>query len=277
MEQFKTKAIQQRFDRIAQAYAQHESLSADIADRLLSRLSFIKLLPSQILDLGAGTGVLSKKLQAQYPLARIQGLDISAKMLEVYLYEPIHGIAEALPFEDNSLDLVASNLLLPWCNDLSVVFSEVSRVLKPEGVFIFSTFGPDTFCELREAWASIDETAHVHVNLDMHDVGDVLLKTGFLDPVMDVESLRLHYKTFEGLCKEIRALGMSNLRYDRALGLLGREKFSRFKALLVERYRCELSLELVFGCAIKTEQKDQPQNEFSFSLEALRRTLRRGE
>ncbi len=94
-----------------------------------------------------------------------------------------------MPLPDASFDLVFSNLMLPWCEDIDAVFAEVARVLKPRGLFTFTTFGPDTLVELRAAWRAADDASHVHPFTDMHDLGDGLVRAGFAEPVLDVSPL----------------------------------------------------------------------------------------
>jgi malonyl-CoA O-methyltransferase len=91
------------------------------------------------------------------------------------------------------VDLVFSNATLQWCNDLDRTFAELLRVLRPGGLLMFTTFGPDTLRELRAAWAVADGFTHVSPFLDMHDIGDALVRARFADPVMDAERLTLTY------------------------------------------------------------------------------------
>ncbi|PIQ43540.1 MAG: malonyl-[acyl-carrier protein] O-methyltransferase BioC [Gammaproteobacteria bacterium CG11_big_fil_rev_8_21_14_0_20_46_22] len=274
MEQFLLPSVAQRFDRVAGKLAEQADLPEDIAARLMSRLSFIKHKPAVVLDIGCGTGALSKAIHALYPEAKIIGADISSKSLATYPYGSQCAAATVLPFPDHYADLLVSNLMLPWCNDLSGVFSEMWRVLKVGGVCLFSSFGPDTLIELREAWAKVDDKPHVHVHWDMHDVGDRLLSAGFEDPVMDVERVSLQYTSLPAMFNELKQLGWTNLHVDRQKGLMGKAKWQAFQtALGVPPYT--VSLELVFGHGVKAEQKTEAPNEFTFSLEALRNTLRR--
>jgi len=280
MKQFNFPAVKQRFDRVAEHYDANAFIMEDIVGRLMSRLSFIKLEPKHCVDLGCGTGIVSKALQNQFPNAKVTGVDFSQAMIEQYRKKqalPAHlTSAQALPFPDNSIDLIVSNIMLPWCDDLSLVFKEAKRVLRPDGVLLFSTFGPDTFCELRQAWAGVDERAHVQVFLDMHDVGDALLKSGFADPVMDVERVTLKYKTLDVMLKEIKAMGLSNLLQNRFRGLTGKSVWKQFENHFLHDSagKLDLSLELVFAYAIKNDEIKNNPEEQTFSLDALRRTLR---
>ena len=132
-----------------------------------------------------------------------------------------------LPFADNSVDLIVSNLMLQWCDDLDLVFAEFRRVLRPEGLIMFTTFGPDTLKELRQSWQAVDANyEHVNTFIDMHDIGDALIRAGFGQPVMDMELFTLTYDKPMGVLKDLKAIGATNANQDRQTGLMGKQKFA---------------------------------------------------
>lgn len=231
---FLKKDIAATFDRAVNQYDAAAVLPQEICHRMMERLALIRIHPDAILDLGAGTGNGTQLLKKYYPQAHIISLDLASKMLShsAYLKNDARICADAasLPIANNSMDLVFSNLMLPWCNDPETVFREVHRILKPNGLFLFSTFGPDTLKELRFSWARVEDLPHVHLFYDLHDVGDVLLRTHFADPVMDMEMLTLTYKTARQSMKELKACGMQNILMDRRKGLTGKHLFQRFMA-----------------------------------------------
>jgi malonyl-CoA O-methyltransferase len=146
-------------------------------------------------------------LQKRYPAAEIWSIDDSPHMLayaKAANSSQVHWLCtslDTLPVEDHSMDLVAGNLVLPWCGDLKKVMQEWRRVLKPEGLLIFSTYGPDTLHELREQKIALPHFA------DMHDLGDLLMHGGFADPVLDVEYYTLTYKEQQQLQHELQLTG----------------------------------------------------------------------
>jgi malonyl-CoA O-methyltransferase len=136
----------------------------------------------------------------------------SKKTLPVTL---VQADAFFLPFADASFDLVVSNFMLQWCQDLDAVFAEIRRVIKPGGALLFSTFGPDTLKELRQAWLAVEgDAAHERFNdfIDMHDIGDALIRSGFGQPVMDVEQVRIIYKNAMDVMRDLKALGATNAK-----------------------------------------------------------------
>ena len=165
------------------------------------------------------------------------------------------GDAEALPLKTESIDLAISNCTLQWC-DPERVAKEVARVLKPNGLFMFTTFGPDTLKELRAAFRALDDKPHINKFVDMHDIGDILVNSGFADPVMDQELVTLTYAELKPLLKELKGIGAHNVLHGRRTGLVGRERWQR----MVTSYesfrkneRLPATYEVVYGHAWKPE------------------------
>ena len=192
------EVVRASFDRASGTYDHAAVLQSRVADELLERVDTFNLRPQVVLDLGAGTGRGTAALKRKFRRSLVIAVDLAPRMLfEARRYqrlfrrfERICADATCLPFGDNTIDIVFSSLMLQWC-DLDEAFREVRRVLTPEGLFIFSTFGPDTLKELRAAWAKADGYNHVNHFLDMHDVGDALVRAGLSEPVLDVDRLQL--------------------------------------------------------------------------------------
>jgi len=222
------------FDRAAKTYAQHARLQALVRDEMLARLQGLKIEPQTVVDMGCGSGEAVRVLRQRYPRARVVGLDFSSGMLqEASRWRPwvrkplwVCGDMERLPLRDASVDLLFSSLSVQWGNDLAETFAEARRVLKPDGVLVFSSLGPDTLKELRAAWQSADDGHHAHVNMfyDMHDVGDALLRVGLRDPVMDVERVTLGYPDVESIMRGLKGIGAQNNMQGRARGLTAKTR-----------------------------------------------------
>lgn len=251
-------AARRAFTRAAPDYDGAAVLQREIADRMLERLDYIRLDPRLVLDLGAGTGYAVDGLQRRYRKAQVLALDFAEGMLLQarqrggWRRRPICvcGDAEHLPLASGSVDLVFSNATLQWCNDLTRTFAECLRVLRPGGLLLFSTFGPDTLMELRAAWAAVDGHAHVSGFVDMHDVGDAMVRARFADPVMDVERLTVTYAEVADLMRDLKQLGASNAAIARPRGLTGRARLAAVAAAY-EGYRADgripATYEVVYG------------------------------
>lgn len=213
--------MRRAFERAAATYDAHGVLQREVGRRLLEHLEGIRIDPSLILDLGCATGGSFEGLRARFPKARMGGVDIAEAMLRrAHDRAPwwkrrfggapwlVTGDAERLPFAQGSVELVFSNLMLQWCKP-EAVFAEVARVLPAGGLFMFSTFGPDTLKELRGAFAAAGRPERVNTFIDMHDLGDALVHAGFADPVMEMEMVTLEYATVDALLRELKGLGSS--------------------------------------------------------------------
>lgn len=252
-------AVRRSFDRASAGYEATAVLQASVADELLGRLDPFGLRPGVVLDLGAGTGRATAALKRKYRHALVVALDLAPGMLEearrhqrlFQRFARVCADANRLPFADASVDIVFSSLMLQWCQ-LDWAFAEVRRVLKPEGLFVFSTFGPDTLMELRAAWAQVDEYHHVHSFMDMHDVGDALVRAGLMKPVLDVERVQLTYSDVRGLMRDLKAIGAHNLASGRPRGLTGRSRLQQMQAAYEafrHNGRLPATYEVVYGAA----------------------------
>ncbi len=286
--QLDKQRLRASFERAVKTYDDVAVLQRTIADRLLERLDVVKLQPAVILDTGCGTGYVTRALARRYPRAQRLALDIAESMVRRArrgfgwrrLLQrralPVCGDAEALPFASASVDMIVSNLALQWC-DAQAVFTEFRRVLRPGGLAIFTTFGPDTLRELRAAWRAVDERPHVHGFLDMHDLGDLLVRSGFVEPVMDVERLTLTYADVLGVLRDIKCLGAHNAARERARGLTGKRRFARFRAAyeaLARDGRIPATYEAVYGLAWAPESARAADGTVAVPLAEIRRRPR---
>lgn len=258
--QLEKAGVRAAFDRAGATYEAAAVLQLRVAEELLGRLTPFEFRPRVILDLGAGTGRLSAELKRRYRRARVIALDLAPGMLRQAArhqrlfrrFEPVCAEAARLPLADSSVDLVFSNLMLQWCEPLDEVFSEVRRVLAPQGFFAFSTFGPDTLKELRSAWAQADGYSHVNRFLDAHDVGDALMRSGLQEPVLDVDRTRLTYSDGLALMRDLKSLGAHNSTAGRPRSLIGRGRLQRVLSAY-EAFRRDGRLpatyEIVYGAA----------------------------
>ena len=249
------------FDRAARDYDAAAFLQKEVGERLLERLELMAEIPARVLDVGCGTGRPTRLLQKRYPQAHIIGADLAPGMLRMAAKkqpwlgkraEFICAEASQLPLADASCDLIYASLILQWCEDLDATLLEWRRLLKPHGLLLFSTLGPDTLKELRTAWSAVDGYNHVNRFLDMHDVGDALIRAGFVEPVMDVEHITLTYDDARGLMRDLKSIGAHNVTAGRRRGLMGRGRLKAF-ADAYERFRTEGRLpatyEVVYGTA----------------------------
>ncbi|MGB4812065.1 MAG: malonyl-ACP O-methyltransferase BioC [Methylophilaceae bacterium] len=274
--------VRASFGRAAQTYDAAAVLQKQVREEMLSRLALVKLEPKTILDAGCGTGMASIALQKKYPQAQVVSLDFALPMLQKTRHvcastgfikqvknlfsSDKNGLIcadiEALPLANNSINLAWSNLAIQWCNDLDAALQEFHRVLQPEGLLMFSTFGPDTLKELRLATTQENNTS-VSRFIDMHDIGDALVRAGFSAPVLDVERFTLTYDDVKSVMRDLKSIGAHNATDGRTRGLHGRGFLNKIEASY-EQFRSDrqsnggklpATFEVVYGHAWRGKDK----------------------
>lgn len=266
------RALRSAFSRAARHYDAAAVLQREVCGRMLQRLDYVKLQPARILDAGSGTGWGTRQLAQRYPAASIIALDIAQGMLQVAREQArgwrkffstnrqslVCADVEALPFPAQSMQLIWSNLTVQWCNDLPQTFVELNRVLKVDGLLMFSTFGPDTLKELRAAFLGVDGYNHLNRFADMHDIGDMLVAGGFAEPVMDMETITLTYADVKAVMQDLRSIGAHNVTAGRAPGMMGKAAWGK----VVQNYerlrrdgRLPATFEVIYGHAWKPQPK----------------------
>lgn len=273
------------FGRAADTYDAAAILQKQVRDEMLSRLDLVKLNPQVILDAGCGTGIASHALQRRFAKSQVVSLDFALPMLQktrstrgnaglANQVKSLLGVTkqnllcadiESLPLANASIGLVWSNLAIQWCNDLDAALQEFHRVLQPEGLLMFSTFGPDTLKELRAATSGQAGVTSVNRFIDMHDVGDALVRAGFSAPVLDVERFTLTYDDVKGVMRDLKSIGAHNATDGRARGLLGRGFFAKFEASY-EQFRLNGKLPATFEVVYGHAWRGQDKPKFSDSV-----------
>ncbi len=253
------KRVRRHSARMARRYEAASWLPQRIADALMEHLQPVRITPQRILDVGTGTGICAARLARRYPSARVMALDSALPMLRVARGRGPRwfsrralacGDAEALPVADASIDLLVSSLVLPSCLSQDVALAEFRRVLRPGGLLMIATLGPDTLRELRASWMTVDAFVHVHAFVDMHDLGDALLRAGMHDVVMDTERFTAEYADVSTLMSELKQLGASNAAHGCRRGLTTPSQLSAMAAAYEGHRRDAIlpaSFEIVFG------------------------------
>lgn len=262
-----TVEICNTFNKHAQEYEQAAKIQNEVGQRLFDRLQYLKITPRYVLDLGCGTGLFSRQLKKRYPKAEIIGLDLASVMLKeakrkqgwLNQWPLVNADMMHLPFATGTFDLIFANQVIHWGQPLELLIRELNRVMNNQGCLMFSTLGPDTFKELKIAWKQADAYAHTNEFLDMHDLGDCLLRERFLDPVVDMELLSVHYSTLKQLLANLKAQGVRNINQQRNEGLTGKHSWEKFEqsyeSLRTEAGKYPLTYEIVYGHAWKGSQR----------------------
>ena len=236
--------VRRAFSRAARSYEAAAGLQHAVEARLLESLDYLgERTPEVVLDLGCGPGTAAAAMQRRWPKARVLAMDLALPMLHASrhgerwhpLRRPVQRICadvRALPMAEASVDVVFSNLCLQWVEDLPAVFAGFRRVLRPGGMLLVSTFGPETLRELRDAFAEAehsnpDPAPHVSPFAGIAQFGDALMAAGFRDPVLDRDTTVTHYGDLSALMRELRAMGATNALQARRHTLTGKARFTR--------------------------------------------------
>lgn len=228
--------VQKAFSRFAGRA--DTSLSTIAANRLLDRLSDMNLNPPTIVDLGGNGGVVQRFFSG----SQVVAVDFALPVLlqERSRFACVADV-ENLPLASQSVDLVWSNLCLEWVA-VPAFIREAVRVLKVGGLLALTTLGPDTLQEMRGVFGAQNR---VHNFLDMHDISDLLMQNGLVEPIAEADKIYLRYSTPLHAMQDCRQIGAGCALADRPRGLMGKQQWQTaldsYPTSLVEGERCATS------------------------------------
>lgn len=276
------KLVKQRFERAARNFDSADFVHTVTRDGLLSRLEPLVIDARIVVDLGSATSSAQRALLKGFSRSHIISVDVAHAMLKQGRAKGswwskssyVQAVAASLPFADQSIDVVFANMLLPWVDDPTSVFQEVARVLKQGGLFAFATLGPDSLQEISRAWRTVGNDAHVNHFMDMHDLGDGLVRSGLSDPVLDVDRLSVSYNSSTKLFADLTAAGGRNALRRRRPSFTGKRRFAAMVSELDGQAGgdgLKLDLELVYGHCWGAGARTDPAN---FHIDANRIPVR---
>ena len=272
-----SQRTRQNRSRHAVSLAQQTQLPKEVGIRMLDHLEGLRVEVKRLLFLGAGSGWLKEELSTQFPAAHLffadeclplikafpssfsfshfsglTSIPVLSSLFSLIGQSPPQRLAcsmEMLPFKNGSMDLVIAHGVLPWC-DPQLAFAEARRVLRQDGLLLFSSLGPDTFKE----WKSAGSPPMLSL-IDMHDLADLASHAGLTSPVVDMEYLTVFYPDFKAIVQDIRTLGGGNGLKERNHGLMTPRAYQKLLSA-VERTRTPegfpQTLELIYGHAWNT-------------------------
>ncbi|HSI56856.1 MAG TPA: biotin synthase [Ideonella sp.] len=276
-------AVRRTVQRLSQQPAPW--LHEEVARRMAERLPIIKQAPRQVLDWSGQAGGGAAALRAASPQARLSEVRAAAPAAEAPSWWRRAWPAKSVPVlapgsvPAGAADLVWSNMALHFSPEPRVPMAAWRKALAADGFLMFSTLGPGSLALLRELYRKAGwGSAHAPF-VDMHDLGDMLVESGFADPVMDQEILTLTYATPQALIGELQGLG-ANFDPQRHAGLRTPRWQARLLAALAAQagpdWRIPLAFEVVYGHAFRAADKGpRVEAEAAIGLDEMKLMLHR--
>lgn len=250
--------VREAFSNAAMEYEVLTELQNEIGRDLVRKVQTLENC-ALILDAGMGTGRMANRLSFMFPEARVVGLDFAPGMVKVAQekygsFKIVQADARAFPFRDGSFDLVVSNLMYQWVEDLAAAFADSRRILKPGGVFCATLFGRRT---LQEMFASLEASGEPSVLPlrrlpSLEETRLALRAAGLCEVEMDYEIIKVHFLDLFDLLKWLKSIG-ANVLQERPW--LGRSRLAQadeyYKTNFKDRWGVTASFEVIWIKAVK--------------------------
>lgn len=227
------REVARSFSRAAACYDGLAHLQQQVGERLLHKLP--PAAGGRVMDLGCGTGFILPALRAHTGAESLLAMDLAEGMLNharergavpaTYLC----GDAEDLPLADASLELVYSSFSLQWCKNLSALYAELARVLRPGGRAFITTLGPQTLPELKAAWQQVDSFVHVNDFAPREQLETAIAHAELELVAFEERCEVLHYQKLSELTRELKGIGAHNVNTGRRSGLTGPAQLRRLQ------------------------------------------------
>jgi malonyl-CoA O-methyltransferase len=279
--------------RRASSEAASPWLHEEVARRMEERLQWIVKKPTRWVHWAPLRGGLQAQalLAKRYPKSEcfvletlMERAQAAHKSIANPWWKPERWLGTSVRFEapEQPVQMLWANMALHMEADPQALIERWHSLLEVDGFLMFSCLGPDTLRQLRRVYAEQGWPPPSHEFTDMHDWGDMLVRAGFAEPVMDMERITLSFASPERLLLELRELGR-NLHAARFPGLRGRAWRDALHAALARQLATpagegslELTFEVIYGHAFKPAPRLTVQAETSVSLDAMRKALRQG-
>ena len=242
---FDRNALRVHRDRAAQTFFEYDFLVREIGARLSDRLLDMARKFPLALDLGARTGGYGPVPGGPGGIEHVVSCELSERMARQIENSGVVCDPEFLPFAEGRFDLVYSNLELHWVNDLPGCLLQITRSLKPDGLFLAAILGGNTLVDLRDVLmaAELDVTGgaspRVSPFAELRDAGALLQRAGLALPVVDADEITVTYENLFRLLADLRGMGETNTVRERVRTATRRNIFLRAAELYIERYPAE--------------------------------------
>ena len=258
------QAVADSFSKAACHYDQFAQLQRDIGEILLGQLSKPskpKLSLNNLVDLGCGTGYFSEKLNIQFPSASLTCFDLSPVMLEQAKKRNLaqvtfqQGDIDSLPFAKDSIDLIYSNLVVQWSDNLGACLKQLHRSLKIGGRCYLSTLISGTLNELTQAWKSVDDKPHTNTFLSLNDLELIIENCAFSNVNITTQTRVLKYKNVVEVMRALKGIGANHVHGHQVSSISGRQLVKQLEAgyqpFINQQGLCNLTYQVCYIEVIK--------------------------
>ena len=223
------KAVQASFSKAAAHYDQFADLQRDIGHHLIDLMPDSIKQANTILDLGCGTGYFSALFNETNESAQLTCFDLSPEMLKqtaekgMTRCQFVQGDIDVLPFTTRQFDLIFSNLVLQWSEQLVTCLEQVKKALNKQGKLCFSTLLNGSLIELQQAWKVVDRNSHINHFLTQENVRNALALSGFNNVRMTTEIHVKKYADVIEVMKALKGIGANHVHDGKKNRTMGRQ------------------------------------------------------
>lgn len=268
IEVFDRQLLRMRRDRAAMGIGDYDFLLRDVAARLIDRLSLVKRNFPQMLDLGAHHGLLAEMLKSRAGTQNVFASDMSLRFATQNAVPAVVADEEFLPFQQNCMDAIVSNLSLQWVNDLPGALVQIRNTLKPDGLFLAAVLGGESLRELRDSLMQAElavtggASPRISPFIDMRDMGALMQRAGFALPVVDSDMITVDYPHALKLMQDLRGMGASNATRNRLMIPTRREVLLEAGKIYQEKFgsitgRVPASFQVIYAIGWKPHESQQ--------------------
>lgn len=200
--------VASRFAKHAHDYENHAGLQAEIAEQLASMLPDMER-PS-VLEVGCGTGLLTKRLLARYPDGRFLFTDLAREMIDECRSRHASKNGRAVRFAvmdgenpecSETFDLIVMSMTLQWFTDPVSGLRKLAGMLRPGGKLFYATLAPDCLPEWRDALRS-------------SGISEGLMAMPVLPGVCEKEARSVDYGSGIAFLERVKSIGAGTPRPD---------------------------------------------------------------
>lgn len=219
------KAVEHSFSKAAQHYDHFSQLQRYVGEQLFKKIEKTEV--ENIIDLGCGTGFFSERLLSTFPDSQLLCFDISPVMLQkakqlklcntTYLCADIDDLSQF----NFQVDLIFSNMVVQWSDDLSAAIYDIYQQLACGGKVYISTLLDGSLQELATAWKQVDSYRHINQFKTEKDLCKIVSNSAFKHAKLTRESRVLEYKTVIELMHALKGMGANHVHGYKPVNMNG--------------------------------------------------------